>query len=103
MVPISVLSSSQHQYRLPYRISSVYDFGSEVNRAFVKRKMAEVWEQDVVKRSTGAFIKTLVYFGVMEEKDRCVQQKRLPLDTEQAHIILLLWARNNMQSADCVE
>lgn len=84
----TLITISDHIFRL-------YDFGSEVNRAFVKRKMAEGYgERDVVKRSTGAFIKTLVYFGVMEEKDRCVQlKKRLPLDTEQAHIILLLWAR----------
>lgn len=80
--------------RISDHIFRVYDFGSEINLSFLKAKMVESFgERDVVLRSAGAFIQTLEHFGVVARRGgRLVLYRRLPVDEEQARIMLQLFA-----------
>lgn len=103
MIPIYLfylIASTEALVTLSEHIFRLYDFGNEINLAFLKRKMAEgCGDRDVVTRAARAFVKTLLYFGVMEERDkRMVLKKPLQLSNEQARTILLLWAREIMHT-----
>lgn len=79
---------SEHIFRL-------YDWGSEVNVSFLQRKMVEnSGDRDVVGRSVRAFVKTLMYFGLITEKEeKLYLGQPLPINEKQAAIMLQLWAR----------
>ncbi len=79
---------SEHIFRL-------YEWGSEINPAFLKRKMVEGnGERDVVIRSVGSFLNTLIYFEVMTRTaKKLILSKPLQIDEEQAAIMLQLWSR----------
>lgn len=80
--------------RLSDHVFRLYDYGCEIKVGFLKAKMAESFgERDVVLRSAGAFIRTLEHFGVVSRLDgRLVLSRRLPVDEEQALIMLQLFA-----------
>lgn len=84
----TLITISEHIFRL-------YEWGSEIRLAFLKRKMAEAaGDRDVVIRSAGAFVNTLQFFGVINESEkRLILNKPLSINEEQAAIMLLLWAR----------
>ncbi|NSW83908.1 MAG: hypothetical protein HPY90_11680 [Syntrophothermus sp.] len=80
--------------RISDHIFRLYDYGSEIKVRFLKAKMVESFgERDVVVRSAGAFIQTLEHFGVVTRLDgRLVLYRRLPISSEQARIMLQLFA-----------
>ena len=79
---------SEHIFRL-------YEWGSEVNPAFLKRKMVEGnGERDVVIRSVSSFLNTLLHFEVIIRLGKkLILNKPLQINEEQAAIMLQLWAR----------
>ena len=83
----TLLRISRHLFRL-------YDFGSEINVSFLKEKMTNLYgERDVVARSTRAFMKTLAYFGVVENSDeKWILKNKLALNEEQLRIMIQLYA-----------
>ncbi|MEN6462209.1 MAG: hypothetical protein ABFC94_12670 [Syntrophomonas sp.] len=84
----SLITISEHIFRL-------YEWGSEINLAFLKRKMVEgAGDRDVVARSVRSFINTLVFFELIEESDKkLILNKPLAINDKQASIMLQLWAR----------
>ncbi len=72
----------------------LYDFGSEINVAFLKKKMADtLGERDVTVRAVSSFIKTLGYFGVNEEAGgKIILKNKLPVNEEQMRVIIQLYA-----------
>lgn len=79
---------SEHIFRL-------YEWGSEVNSAFLKRKMVEgKGERDVVIRSVSSFLNTLLHFEVITRSGKKLTLNNpLQINEEQAAIMLQLWAR----------
>ena len=84
----TLISISEHIFRL-------YEWGSELNLAFLRRKMIEgSGDRDVVARSMRSFAKTLIFFDLVTELDKKLMLKQaLPVNGEQAAIMLQLWAR----------
>jgi len=84
----TLITISEHIFRL-------YEWGSEINLTFLKRKMVEgAGDRDVVARSAGSFVNTLMFFEVITEADRkLILKKALAVNEEQAAIMLQLWAR----------
>jgi hypothetical protein len=79
---------SEHLFRL-------YNFGNEINLLFLKEKMADTYgDRDVVRRSAGAFIKTLEFFRVIDTVgEKITLKKRLKLNEEQTRIVLQLFGK----------
>lgn len=79
---------SEHIFRL-------YGWESEINSSFLKRKMVEGnGERDVVIRSVRSFLNTLLYFEVIiRSGKKLILHKPLPINEEQAAIMLQLWAK----------
>lgn len=84
----TLITISEHIFRL-------YEWGNEINLAFLKRKMVEgAGDRDVVARSASSFVKTLGFFEVITESNkRLTLHKALKIDEEQAAIMLQLWAK----------
>ena len=84
----TLITIAEHIFRL-------YEWGSEINLTFLKRKMVEgAGDRDVVARSAGSFINTLQFFEVVRELDKKLMlNKPLTINEEQAAIMLQLWAR----------
>lgn len=84
----TLITISEHIFRL-------YEWGSEINQAFLKRKMVEgAGDRDVVVRAAGSFLKTLMYFAVITGSDgKLMLNKPLIINEEQAAIMLQLWAK----------
>ena len=82
-----ILKISEHLFRL-------YDFGDEINTAFLREKMiSHHGERDVVVRSARAFLRTMSNFGVVKNSNgKWFFEERLPLNEEQFRIILQLYA-----------
>lgn len=83
----TLITISEHIFRL-------YEWGSNINAAFLKRKMIEgAGDRDVVSRSVGSFISTLNFFKVVTESNKkMILDKPLPISEEQASIMLQLWS-----------
>jgi hypothetical protein len=79
---------SEHVFRL-------YEWESEINSSFLKRKMVEGnGERDVVIRSVRSFLNTLLDFEVIVRRGKKLMlHKPLPINEEQAAIMLQLWAK----------
>ena len=84
----TLITISEHIFRL-------YEWGSEINPGFLKRKMVERnGERDVVVRSVRSFLNTLIYFEVVTKSGKkMILNKPLQINEEQAAIMLELWAR----------
>ncbi|MDD2585769.1 MAG: hypothetical protein PHO25_03945 [Syntrophomonadaceae bacterium] len=84
----TLITISEHIFRL-------YEWGSEVNLTFLQRKMVEgAGDRDVVTRSARAFVHTLKFFNVVEERNKkFILKQSLPVNEEQAAIMFLLWAK----------
>jgi len=84
----TLISISEHIFRL-------YAWESEINLAFLRRKMIDAaGDREVVSRSVRAFMATLEFFGLVARHDKKWRLKQtLPLNEEQAAIMLQLWAR----------
>lgn len=89
----TLIKISEHIFRL-------YDFGSEINLLFLKKKIVDTsGERDVVKRAVGAFISTLASFGIIDERGSGpVLKQRLFLDEEQACVVLKLLATDVLRT-----
>ena len=89
----TLIEISEHIFRL-------YDFSTEINLLFLKKKIVKTsGERDVVKRSAGAFIGTLVAFGVVDDSNnKLILQQKLFLNEEQACVILKLFALDVLHS-----
>ncbi|OCZ54243.1 hypothetical protein [Dehalobacter sp. TeCB1] len=90
-----LISSTETLINISEHIFRLYEWETELNLAFLQRKMIEgSGDRDVVARSARSFIKTLAYFGLIADtKDALLLNKPLSLDEQQAAIMLQLWAR----------
>ncbi len=72
----------------------LYDFGHEINVPFMKKKLADkLGEREVTARAVSSFIKTLDNFGVVKKAaGKVVLKNRLPVDDEQAAVMIRLYA-----------
>jgi len=89
-----LLAKTETLIRISEHIFRLYDFGSEINLLFLKKKIVDAsGERDVVKRSVGAFISTLASFGVVDESSgKPFLKQRLRLDDEQVYVVMKLYA-----------
>lgn len=95
-----LLAKTDTLMRISEHIFRLYDFGSEINLLFLKKKIVDTsGERDVVKRSVGAFISTLASFGVVDDScGKPVLRQRLRLDDEQVYVVMKLYATDILGS-----
>lgn len=98
MTPIYLfylIANTETLIRISKHIFRLYEWGCEINPVFLKRKMVEGnGERDVVIRSVGSFLNTLIYFTVISRSGKkTTLNKPLQINEEQAAIMLQLWAR----------
>jgi len=85
----SLCKISEHIFRL-------YGFGNTFNMLFLKKGMVnEFGERDVVQRAAGALLKTLSFFGIVENEGKSIILKRRLIVSEmQLRIMLEFYAKD---------
>jgi len=88
-----IFSISKHLFRL-------YDFSGKINVKFLRQHMVNRFgDRNVVKKATGAFIKTLSFFSIVEySKNGTYLKKKLPLSEKQLRIILTIYAKEILRT-----
>ncbi len=90
-----LIGKTESLYKISAHLFRLYDFGGTINMSFLKKCMInEFGERDVVSRSAGALLKTLIYFGVVDKADsNLILKQRLPVDDRQLRIMFELYSR----------
>ena len=89
-----LIGSSEALMRISDSLLRLYGYGSEINLRHLKDRMVHSYgERDVVKKAAGAFIHTLVNFGIVKERGgTLILHKKLTVDDAQFRDMLKLYA-----------
>ncbi len=83
-------------FRISEYIFRLYDYNGPINPTFLRDKIVDMHgDRDVVARSVRSFLKTLEYFGVVQNKGKnLVIENPIKIDDEQLRIMLDLYSKD---------